>query len=70
MNVQPVIGLVLAGLLLREEIGIWQLAGGACVVAGVLLTTQAGPIQPTPLEPEVKRFKTRSAREAASEERG
>jgi hypothetical protein len=61
---------VLAGLLLREEIGIWQQAGGACVVAGVLLTTQAGPIQPTPLEPEVRRFKTRSAREAASEERG
>jgi len=41
MNVQPVIGLTLAALLLREEIGIWQLAGGACVIGGVLLTTQS-----------------------------
>jgi len=49
MNVQPVIGLVLAGLLLREEIGTWQLAGGACVVAGVVLTTQASRIQSRPL---------------------
>jgi len=40
MNVQPVIGLVLAALVLREEIGFWQLAGGACVLAGVILTTQ------------------------------
>ena len=40
MNVQPVIGLVLAALALREEIGFWQLAGGACVLAGVVLTTQ------------------------------
>jgi len=39
MNVQPVIGLVLASLVLREAIGIWHLAGGVCVIAGVLLTT-------------------------------
>jgi drug/metabolite transporter (DMT)-like permease len=41
MNVQPVIGLVLAALLLREQIGFWHLAGGGCVLAGVALTTQA-----------------------------
>jgi drug/metabolite transporter (DMT)-like permease len=41
MNVQPVLGLVLAALLVREEIGVWQLAGGACVLAGVTLTTSA-----------------------------
>ena len=41
MNVQPVIGLVLAALLLREQIGFWQLAGGGCVLAGVALTTRA-----------------------------
>jgi len=40
MNVQPVFGLVLAGLLLREQIGFWQIAGGACVLAGVALTTR------------------------------
>lgn len=42
MNVQPVLGLLLAALLLREEIGFWPLAGGACVLAGVTLTTAAG----------------------------
>jgi drug/metabolite transporter (DMT)-like permease len=41
MNVQPVIGLVLAALLLREQIGFWQLTGGGFVLAGVALTTQA-----------------------------
>jgi drug/metabolite transporter (DMT)-like permease len=46
MNVQPVLGLVLAGLLLREQIGLWQMAGGACVVAGVALTTQSARARP------------------------
>jgi drug/metabolite transporter (DMT)-like permease len=41
MNVQPVIGLVLAALLLREQIGFWQLTGGGFVLAGVALTTRA-----------------------------
>lgn len=41
MNVQPILGLILAALLLREQIGAWQLAGGACVLAGVMLTTSA-----------------------------
>jgi drug/metabolite transporter (DMT)-like permease len=70
MNVQPVIGLVLAGLLLREEIGIWQLAGGACVVAGVVLTTQAGPVQSRPhsaLSEAIQR-KDRARGEARREE--
>ena len=39
LNLQPVVGLVLAALLLREQIGAWQLTGGACVLAGVALTT-------------------------------
>jgi drug/metabolite transporter (DMT)-like permease len=42
LNLQPVVGLVLAALLLREQLGLWQLIGGACVLAGVMLTTQ-GP---------------------------
>ncbi len=40
MNVVPVIGLALAGLLLREHIGPWQVTGGACVLIGVTLTTR------------------------------
>jgi drug/metabolite transporter (DMT)-like permease len=40
MNVQPVFGLVLAGLLLREQVGFWQIAGGAGVLVGVALTTR------------------------------
>ena len=43
MNVQPVIGLALAAVLLREAIGVWQLAGGGCVLAGVALTTHSRP---------------------------
>jgi drug/metabolite transporter (DMT)-like permease len=40
---QPVVGLVLAALLLREQLGLWQLLGGGCVLAGVALTTQGHP---------------------------
>jgi drug/metabolite transporter (DMT)-like permease len=40
LNLQPVVGLLLAALLLREQLGIWQLLGGACVLGGVTLTTQ------------------------------
>jgi len=46
MNVQPVIGLVLAALLLREQTGFWQLTGGGFVLAGVALTTRARTRQP------------------------
>ena len=40
LNLQPVFGLVLAALLVREQLGLWQLVGGASVLAGVTLTTQ------------------------------
>ena len=40
LNLQPVFGLVLAALLLREQLGLWQLLGGACVLAGVAFTTR------------------------------
>lgn len=39
LNLQPVVGLGLAALLLREQLGLWQLLGGACVLVGVTLTT-------------------------------
>jgi drug/metabolite transporter (DMT)-like permease len=39
MNVQPVIGLGLAALLLGEAIGLWQIGGTLLVLAGVALTT-------------------------------
>ncbi len=41
MNFQPIVGIALAGALLREPIGLWQLGGTACVLAGVGLTTRA-----------------------------
>jgi drug/metabolite transporter (DMT)-like permease len=40
LNLQPVVGLVIAALLLREQLGVWQLVGGVCVLAGVTLTTR------------------------------
>jgi drug/metabolite transporter (DMT)-like permease len=39
MNLQPLVGIVLAGALLREPIGLWQILGTGCVLAGVALTT-------------------------------
>jgi drug/metabolite transporter (DMT)-like permease len=39
MNLQPVVGVGLAALLLGERIGAWQIAGGLLVLAGVALTT-------------------------------
>jgi drug/metabolite transporter (DMT)-like permease len=39
MNLQPVVGLALAAILLAEGIGVWQIAGGLLVLAGVALTT-------------------------------
>ena len=47
MNLQPLVGLALAAVLLGEEIGGWQIAGVGCVLAGVALTTRAaGPASP------------------------
>lgn len=43
LNLQPVVGLVLASLVLREIIGPWQLMGGALVLTGVTLTTARTP---------------------------
>lgn len=40
MNLQPVVGIVLAALLVREQIGHWQVLGGALVLVGVAMTTQ------------------------------
>jgi drug/metabolite transporter (DMT)-like permease len=40
LNLQPVVGLVLAAGLLGEAIGAWQIAGGLLVLAGVALTTR------------------------------
>jgi drug/metabolite transporter (DMT)-like permease len=40
MNLQPVVGVLLATLLLAEEIGPWHIIGGALVLTGVALTTR------------------------------
>jgi drug/metabolite transporter (DMT)-like permease len=39
MNLQTVVGLALAAVLLGEGVGAWQIAGGILVLAGVVLTT-------------------------------
>lgn len=41
MNLQPLVGIALAAVLLGEPIGLWQILGTACVLAGVGLTTRA-----------------------------
>ena len=43
INLQPVVGVLLAWSLLGETIGSWQLGGGALVIAGVALTGTARP---------------------------
>jgi len=39
-NLQPIVGIVLAPLLLGERIGIWHVVGTLFVLAGVGLTTR------------------------------
>jgi drug/metabolite transporter (DMT)-like permease len=39
LNLQPLVGIGLAATLLGEPIGLWQILGTACVLAGVALTT-------------------------------
>ena len=39
MNVTPIVGVVLAGTLLDERIGIWEVLGTILVLGGVALTT-------------------------------
>lgn len=40
MNVTPIVGIVLAAVMLGEPVGGWQVAGTALVLAGVALTTR------------------------------
>lgn len=40
MNLQPVVGLLLAAALLGERISLWDVVGAALVLAGVALTTR------------------------------
>lgn len=40
MNLQPLIGVALAAVLLAEPVTLWQLMGGLFVLGGVALTTQ------------------------------
>ncbi len=40
MNLQPIVGIALAAALLGERVGLWQVLGTACILAGVGLTTQ------------------------------
>jgi drug/metabolite transporter (DMT)-like permease len=40
LNLQPLVGVALAGALLHEPIGLWQILGTASVLAGVGLTTR------------------------------
>jgi len=47
MNFQPIVGVLLAALLLGETIGAAQLVGGAAVLVGVALTTRSP--SPSPL---------------------
>ena len=42
MNVTPIVGVVLAAVLLGEPIDVWHVAGAALVLAGVALTTRGG----------------------------
>jgi drug/metabolite transporter (DMT)-like permease len=39
MNVTPIVGVMMAALLLAEPVGIWQVLGTLLVLAGVALTT-------------------------------
>src|SRR2546422_8248891 len=41
LNLQPLVGIALAGALLSEPIGLWQILGTASVLAGVALTTRS-----------------------------
>ena len=47
MNLQPVVGVLLAWVLLHEAVEWPEVVGGALVLLGVALTTQAPPPPPT-----------------------
>src|SRR5439155_1007405 len=63
-NLQPIIGIVLAPLLLGERIGIWHVVGTLFVLAGVGLTTRVYATQP--LDEPDPAAETKPAREARS----
>jgi drug/metabolite transporter (DMT)-like permease len=46
VNLQPVVGVALAWLVLAETIGPWQLTGGVLVVAGVAVVTWGARTRP------------------------
>ena len=48
MNLQPMVGLLLAWVLVGEAIGWPEVAGGALVLLGVALTTNAPLPPPAP----------------------
>ena len=50
-NLQPIIGIVLAPLILGEQIGIWHVVGTLFVLAGVGLTTRPFAAKPTAERP-------------------
>jgi drug/metabolite transporter (DMT)-like permease len=43
MNLQPVVGVALAALVLAEAVSVWELLGGVLVLVGVGLTTRVVP---------------------------
>lgn len=51
MNLQPIVGVLLAWILVREAIEWPEVAGGALVLLGVALTTNAPLPPPAPAEP-------------------
>ncbi|MGH7397901.1 MAG: EamA family transporter, partial [Candidatus Rokuibacteriota bacterium] len=44
LNLQPIVGVLLAWAILREAIDWPEIVGGALVLLGVALTTQAPPV--------------------------
>lgn len=48
MNLQPLVGVALATLLLGERVGMAQLAGTLLLLGGVWLTTRRWPGGPRP----------------------
>jgi drug/metabolite transporter (DMT)-like permease len=43
LNLQPVVGVLLAWIMLGERIGLTSVLGGAAVLGGVALTTRRAP---------------------------
>jgi len=66
MNVTPIVGVVLAGTLLDERIGVWEVLGTMLVLGGVALTVWKGGAGRLPLQPPIRaRHDTRTASRVA-----